>query len=63
MLEDQKDQMATLKLMDEQNIAIHCKCHCCNGHDEFDYEKNGDSEELVQWLRQVNTDEQSIKKV
>lgn len=66
MLEDQKDQMATLKSMVEQNIVIRSECSCCDHrkYGDFDHEENNDnSEELVEWLRRVNTDEQSIKKV
>lgn len=67
-LEDQKDQTATLKTMaEQQNVVVairgECRCYDRREYDDFDYEGQGDAVELVEWLRQINTDERSIKKV
>lgn len=61
-LDDQKDQMALLKSMVEQNIAICSNC-CCHKYDEFDYENCTNDKDLIEWLRNIDVDEQSIKKV
>lgn len=61
MLEDQKDQMALLKTIVEQNIAI----HGCRFQDfiNFDYENRSNAKDLIEWLREIDIDENSIKKV
>lgn len=67
-LEDQKDQVALLRSTAEQNIAI-CtdRCSAYRDYSDFDYENGSEtndcSKELIEWLRDVGIDEQSIKKV
>lgn len=60
-LEDLKDQTVLLKSMVEQNIAI--RCNCCLEYTHFDYEKSPNAKDLIEWLRGIDIDEHSIKKV
>lgn len=67
-LEDQRDQAALLKLTAEQNIAIRVdRCSGCRDYSDFDYvngaENSDCSKDLIEWLRSVGIDENSIKKV
>lgn len=62
-LEDQKNHTSLLiSTCSEQNFTIHGSCWCREYDDNFDYENNG-GKDLIQWLRDVKIDEQSIKKV
>lgn len=65
-LELQKDQIALLKLTVDQN-TIHIEN--TTEHKNADYENNTDdisntsNNDLIEWLRIINIDDQSIKKV
>lgn len=61
-LEDQKDQMSLLKSVVDQNLEISCECRC-QDYNNFNYENNTNSKDLVEWLCNMGVDKHSIKKV
>lgn len=68
-LEDQKDQTALLKSTIEKNQICVDRCKCCRADSNSDHGNSPDDDssdshnDLIEWLRSIRVDEQSIKKV
>lgn len=70
LLEQQKDYMALMKSTIEENAIGVDRDRCCRVNSNLDsenshnnYHSSNDSGDLIEWLRSINVDEESIKKV
>lgn len=63
MQEDQKNHLSVLQSLAEQNVAMRCRDCYCLEYGNFDYENSLNAKDLIEWLRKVGIDEDSIKKV